>query len=96
MSSDTTKSLAAAQERMELYFIAHPGTPSAVRQPRLLKKAGVWVVQLGEDGDEMIMGAGVTVEEALRNFDASYLNFLRAPDAADQFEHLLSQGQQAA
>src|SRR5205085_11339655 len=33
----------AAMERMQLYCAAHPGSPSAARQPQLLYRGQLWV-----------------------------------------------------
>jgi hypothetical protein len=72
----------AAEERMELYFAAHPGSPAAVRRPRLIKRGGTWVVLLGPNVRDGVVGLGASVEAALRAFDAQYLNRLRPPLAA--------------
>ena len=75
----------AAMERMELYFIAHPGSPSAVRRPQLLCRGGVWIALLGTSVTDGIAGFGASVESALRAFDAQYVRGLRPPEAlADQ------------
>jgi|SRR5437762_11235776 len=74
---DHRRGLAAAIERAELYFAAHPGSPSAVRRPRLSKRSGTWVAVLGPNLREGIVGLGATVETALRAFDAQYLAALR-------------------
>ncbi|MEY2531525.1 MAG: hypothetical protein QOI96_1610 [Verrucomicrobiota bacterium] len=70
---------AAALERAELYYIAHPGSPSAVRRPRLSVRSGTWIALLGKSVQEGIAGFGPTVEAALRAFDAQYLNALQTP-----------------
>src|SRR5437762_10184621 len=36
-----------AMEQMELYCVMHPGSPVAVRRPRLFNRSGVWVALLG-------------------------------------------------
>ena len=72
-------SLAAAMERAELYFAAHPGSPSAVRRPALIPRAGTWVAMLGKSVQESIVGLGTTVEGALRAFDSQYLAAIRPP-----------------
>jgi hypothetical protein len=69
----------AMNERAELYFLAHPGSPSAVRRPRLFARSGVWVALLGHTVREGISGFGPTVEAALRAFDVQYLSALRPP-----------------
>src|SRR5213076_3621236 len=70
---------AAAIEQMELYCAAHPGSPSAVRQPRLLVRGQLWIALLGPSVEEGIVGIGPTVEAALRAFDVQYLAGLRPP-----------------
>jgi hypothetical protein len=64
---------AGASERMELYCMAHPRSPSAVRRPRLLLRNGTFVALLGPSVTEGIAGFGSTVEHALQAFDAQYL-----------------------
>ena len=64
---------ATAQERAELYFSAHPGSPSALRHPQISNRSGVWVALLGDSIPEGIAGFGFTVETALRAFDVQYL-----------------------
>ena len=69
----------AAMEQMELYRRAHPGSPSAVRPPRLFFRSELWIALLGPSIEEGIVGIGSTVEAALRAFDAQYLAGLRPP-----------------
>ena len=71
----------AAMEQMELYCEAHPGSPSAVRRPRLFVRGELWIALLGPSVEEGIVGIGPTVTAALRAFDAQYLAGLR-PNAA--------------
>jgi len=78
---DQDEQAAAALERSELYYMAHPGSPSAVRRPTLSFRAGTWVALLGPNVQEGIAGLGSSIEAALRSFDAQYLNSLRPPDA---------------
>ena len=66
-------------EQMELYCIAHPGSPSAVRRPRLLFRSELWIALLGPSIEEGIVGIGPTVAAALRAFDVQYLAGLRPP-----------------
>jgi hypothetical protein len=73
--------ITAAVERAELYFIAHPRRPSAIRRPQLLKRSGSWVAMLGGNIQEGMAGFGPTVEAALRAFDAQYVASLQAPDS---------------
>jgi hypothetical protein len=67
----------AARQRAELYYESHPGSPSAVRLPKLSVRSGVWVALLGRSVRHGIAGFGPTVETALRAFDAQYLKTLR-------------------
>jgi hypothetical protein len=67
---------------MERYCSAHPGSPSAARQPRLLFRGQLWIALLGPSVEEGIVGIGQTVEAALRAFDAQYLADLRPPSQA--------------
>jgi hypothetical protein len=69
----------AARHRAELYCQSHPGSPSAVRSPKVFIKSGVWTALLGENVRHGIAGFGPTVEAALRAFDREYLEFLRQP-----------------
>ena len=69
----------AAMEQMELYCAARPGSPSAVRRPRLSFRSELWIALLGPSIEEGIVGIGPTVAAALRAFDAQYLAGLRPP-----------------
>jgi len=69
----------AAMEQMELYCQAHPGSPAAVRRPRLVVRGELWIALLGPNVEEGIVGIGSTVAAALRAFDAQYLAGLRPP-----------------
>jgi hypothetical protein len=68
-----------AMEQMELYCEAHPGSPAAVRCPRLFVRGELWIALLGPSVEEGIVGIGPTVTAALRAFDAQYLAGLRPP-----------------
>src|ERR1044072_5717035 len=72
----------AAMEQMELYCEAHPGSPSAVRRPRLFVRGELWIALLGPSVEEGIVGIGSTVTAALRAFDAQYLAGVRPNSAA--------------
>jgi hypothetical protein len=72
----------AAMSQMELYCEAHPGSPSAVRRPRLFVRGELWIALLGPSVEEGIVGIGPTVTAALRAFDAQYLAGLRPPAEA--------------
>jgi hypothetical protein len=67
----------AAMSQMELYCEAHPGSPSAVRRPKLFVRGELWIALLGPSVEEGIVGIGSTVTAALRAFDAQYLAGLR-------------------
>jgi|SRR5262245_33227979 len=67
----------AAMEQMELYCEAHPGSPAAVRRPRLFVRGELWIALLGPSVEEGTIGIGSTVTAALRAFDAQYLTGLR-------------------
>lgn len=62
----------------------HPGSPVAVRRPRLFNRSGVWVALLGPSVEQGIVGIGANVEAALRVFDVQYLASLRPPAEADK------------
>jgi len=70
---------AKARELAGLYFDAHPGSPSAVRRPKLSARSGVWIALLGRSVEDGIVGFGSSVEAALRAFDVRYLSALRPP-----------------
>ncbi|HEV2804739.1 MAG TPA: hypothetical protein VGW57_07405 [Chthoniobacterales bacterium] len=69
----------AARHRAELYCESHPGSPSAIRAPRIFLKSGVWIALLGKSVRQGIAGFGPTVEAALGAFDREYLNYLHHP-----------------
>jgi hypothetical protein len=76
----------AAAHRAELYYESHPGSPSAVRSPRLSVRSGVWIALLGRSVRDGIAGFGPTIEAALRAFDAQYLQALRPPAEASNLD----------
>jgi len=76
MKEKTTEAI-AAQERAELYFMAHPRGAAAARRPRLVKHGQLWVALLGANVTQGIVGIGPTVEAALHAFDIRYLNYVR-------------------
>ena len=80
MKATGPQEIQAAIEKIELYFAAHPGSPSAVRQPLLSVRGKVWVALLSSNLREGIAGFGPTVEAALSDFDAQYLGALRPPN----------------
>src|SRR5437773_10463941 len=69
----------AAIEQMELYCVAHPGSPSAVRRPRLFFRSELWIALLGPSIEEGIVGIGSTIAATLRAFDTQYLAGIRPP-----------------
>jgi hypothetical protein len=69
----------AANQRADLYYELHPGSPSAVRCPKLFVRSGLWIALLGQSVREGIAGFGPTIEAALRAFDVQYLNTLHPP-----------------
>ena len=77
----------AAEARAELYYAAHPGSPSAVRRPKLSIRSGIWIALLGRNIQEGIAGLGPTVERSLRAFDEQYLAAVRTPPP---FDHVRS------
>ena len=66
---------------VEQYFADHPGSPSAVRRPKVLRQGDIFVALLGRDVQHGIVGLGNTVENALRAFDLQYCIALRSPEA---------------
>jgi len=70
---------ATAMEQVDLYCTAHPGSPSAMRRPRLSFRSELWIALFGPSVGEGIVGIGPTVAAALRAFDTRYLAGLRAP-----------------
>ena len=75
----------AAIEQMELYCAARPGSPSAVRRPRIFFRSELWIALLGPSMEEGIVGIGPTVAGALRAFDTQYLAGLRPPREAIKY-----------
>jgi hypothetical protein len=65
-------------DTIELYFAAHPQSPSAVQRPRLFFQNNVWVALLGHSIEEGIAGFGSTAKAALAAFDAQYEGDLRS------------------
>src|SRR5881396_1397966 len=85
MSAKKIDQIATAQ-RAELYYESHPGSPSAVRAPKLFVRSGVWIALLGRSVRDGIAGFGPTIETALRAFDAQYLGALRDRDKGPSME----------
>lgn len=63
----------AATKEMKRYCVAHPKSPSALKHPRLFVRDQLWVVLLGANAEEGIVGIGSTVKAALTAFDLQYL-----------------------
>jgi hypothetical protein len=78
MTAKKMNAVAAAQ-RADLYYESHPGSPSAIRSPKLFVRSGVWIALLGRSVRDGIAGFGPTIEAALRAFDAQYRQVLRPP-----------------
>ena len=57
----------------EEYCTQHPGSPAAVRHPRILVDRGRYVALLGRTVKRGILGFGSSVTAALRAFDDLYL-----------------------
>jgi hypothetical protein len=74
---------AAARERIELYWLAHPATPSAIWRPRLVRRRGRWVA-LGVGAASRVTGLGTTVEAALRAFDRRYVFISRTNRSSNE------------
>lgn len=83
MSLDDVANKAVA-EGMELYFRAHPSSPSAVRRPQLLAQRRNWIALLGYNAQDGIVAFGKNVEDALRAFDAQYLESLQPPNGVSK------------
>jgi hypothetical protein len=79
MTTGNLNQLIAAQERAELYFATHPGSPSAIKRPSLSKRSGRWIATCERYTNNCIVGLGASVESALRAFDARYVATLRSP-----------------
>src|SRR6188472_19695 len=62
----------AASRKMERYCLEHPGSPAAVRSPKLSFRSGTWIALLGDNIEDGIAGFGSSVEAALRAFDLIY------------------------
>jgi hypothetical protein len=66
---------------VEQYVVDHPGSPSAVRRPKVFRQGETFIVLLGRDMQHGIVGLGSTVENAFRAFDLQHGNALRPPEA---------------
>jgi hypothetical protein len=64
---------------VEQYLVDHPGSPSAVRRPKVFREGDTFIVLLGRDVQHGIVGLGNTVENALRAFDLQFLSMRRPP-----------------
>jgi hypothetical protein len=81
MAKKPRPDLTAALKQAELYFAAHPKSPSALRKPKLFFRSGTWVALLGRNIEDGITGFGLNVEAALRAFDSQYVAARRPPVA---------------
>jgi len=61
-----------ARGAAERYYAEHPGSPSAMQQPRILVRGGRYVALLGSSISGGVFGFGSTVASALRSFDDLY------------------------
>ena len=75
-----TETSAAALEEMNRYCKTHPGGPADLRRPQLFLRGKNFVVLLGRNVAEGIVGLGSTVPSALRAFEMQYLRNLRPLD----------------
>jgi hypothetical protein len=66
-----------ANHELEDYCTLHPGSPVAVRRPRISIRKGMWVAALGNSSTEEIVASGKNVSAALEAFDRQYLAALR-------------------
>ena len=66
--------------RAEQYSVDHPGSPSAVRRPKIFREGDTFIVLLGRDVQHGIVGLGNSVQNALRAFDLQYRNALPPPE----------------
>lgn len=73
----------AVMQEMERYCVAHPGSPTAIRRPRLSVRGRTFVALLGPTIEEGIAGFGDSVRAALRAFDAQYSRSLTPPGDCD-------------
>jgi hypothetical protein len=62
---------AAAIEQMDLYCTAHPGSPSALRRPKVFFRSDLWVALLGPTTEEGIVGIGPNIAAALERLTCS-------------------------
>jgi hypothetical protein len=79
MKSKTIDLANVATDEAKAYYAEHPGSPAAVRRPRLFIRGNLWIALLGPNTDEGVIGIGHTVEDALHAFDNQYLAGLRLP-----------------
>lgn len=70
----------AAMEQMKAYCAASPGSPSAVRRPKLFLRGDLWIALLGPNLEEGIVGIGPTIAAALHAFDQQYMAGRRPPN----------------
>ena len=72
---------AAALAEMERYCAEHPGSPAAVRRPRLFARGRSWVALHSKPLQHGVGAIGDSVRAALRAFDSQFLDSDRRPKA---------------
>lgn len=67
-----------AMAEFERYCEEHPGSPTAMRRPRIMVRGSSYVALLGSTLEDGIAGIGSSACAALRAFDVQYSNSLRS------------------
>jgi len=67
------------------YSASHPGSPAAVRHPKLFFRGDLWIALLGRSLKDGIVGIGPTISATLRAFDEQYLAQLRPRNETRNF-----------
>jgi hypothetical protein len=73
-----------ANHELEEYCALHPGSPVAVRRPRISIRNGMWVAALGNSSAGQMIASGKKLSAVLEAFDRVYLSNLRPPATAHQ------------
>ncbi len=68
---------AEASREWQLYCAEFPGSPAAVRRPRIMLRGRSWIALLGSTLQDGIAGIGGSVRAALRAFDVQYANAMK-------------------
>ncbi len=63
---------ATVRKEVKMYCAAHPGSPPAVRHPRIVVDHGRYVALLGRSNRVGVIGFGTSVASALHAFDDLY------------------------